>query len=68
MERDQWASDAPVSAPLPNDRLESMMLVDLGGMVFTPGGIALPVTTALHDQRYSAHWSPQMEADRGRSS
>ena len=58
MERDQWASDGPISAPRPNDRLPQMRTVDLGGFAFTPMGIALPVTTTLHEQRYSPTRSP----------
>ena len=65
MERDQWASDGPVSAPRANDALPQMNTVDLGGMVFTPMGITLPVTTALHDQRYSPTWSPAAGREHG---
>lgn len=68
MDRDRWASDGPVSAPKPNDRITDVVTVDLGGMVFTPVGIALPVTTALHEERYSPAWGPRRdEDDRGRS-
>lgn len=66
MDKEQWASDTPISAPRPNDRLDQMVTVDLGGMVFTPMGIALPVNTALHEQRYLPTWSPQPKETHGR--
>lgn len=58
-ESDRWGSDGPVSAPMADDRIADMPQVDLGGFVFTASGLRLPVTSALHEQRYTPTWSPR---------
>lgn len=60
MERDQWGSDVPVSAPIPRDDLVGLPFVDLGGMAFIATGPVLPISSALHEQRYAPDWSPQI--------
>lgn len=59
MDRDRWASDTPVSAPVPDDSLGQRVQADLGGFIFTPAGIALPVNRTLYEDRYQPLWASQ---------
>lgn len=69
MERDQWGSDVPISAPLPRDEIVGVPYVDLGGFVFTVGeGMGLPITSTLHEERYAPEWAPQRGRQTGKES
>ena len=60
--RYQWGADVPISKPLASPDAESpqVEVVDLGGLVFGPMGLMVPISQAAIEQRYSPVWGPAL--------
>lgn len=58
MTSSMWASDAPVSQPEPIDP-ERPVLVDLGGIGFTSGGLAHGLSNTDLEEIFTPRYAPE---------
>lgn len=56
--RDSWASDVPVSKPVPPDP-DQPVLVDLGGFGYTTGGISHNLTDGDLEAIFTPLYAPE---------